>query len=82
MDITKERAAEEQRVDAQRELEKAMAQVISEFLRICAHCKTMRDSTGNWTSIENYISDKSQVLFSHGYCPECATNILSAVRGR
>lgn len=77
MDITREKAAEEQRVDAQRELEKALARVISGFLPICARCKAIRDSVGNWTSIEQYIFDKSQVQFSHGYCPECAKKMLS-----
>jgi PAS domain S-box-containing protein len=77
MDITKEKAAEEQRVDAQRELEKTLAKVISGFLPICAQCKAIRDSAGNWTSIEKYIFDKSQARFSHGYCPECAKKNLS-----
>jgi PAS domain S-box-containing protein len=77
MDMTKEKAAEEQRVDAERELEKALARVISGFLPICAQCKAIRDSAGKWISIEKYIFDKSQVQFSHGYCPECAKKVLS-----
>jgi hypothetical protein len=41
------------------------------FLPICSHCKKIRDGK-DWKSIEGYISDHSEALFSHGICPECA----------
>lgn len=47
------------------------------ILPICAHCKKIRIEGGDsrdrkaWKSIENYISEKTDVGFSHGYCPEC-----------
>lgn len=40
------------------------------FLPICAHCKKIRDGK-DWKSIEGYISDHSEALFSHGICPAC-----------
>ena len=76
IDITKEKAVEQQREDTQKELEKALAKVISGFLPICAQCKAIRDSSGHWTPIENYIVHKSPVEFSHGYCPECVKKVL------
>lgn len=41
-------------------------------LPVCACCKKIRDEHGNWRSIESYISDGSDAVFSHGICPECA----------
>jgi PAS domain S-box-containing protein len=82
MDITPEKAAEHQRETAREELEIALAQVISGFLPICSSCKAIRESDGGWTPIEEYIFHKSQVQFSHGYCPECARKIFGDIYRR
>jgi YesN/AraC family two-component response regulator len=59
------------------ELRNALAGVklLSGFLPICASCKKIRDTRGNWQQIEAYISSNSEAKFSHGICPEC-TQIL------
>ena len=41
-------------------------------LPICAWCKKIRDDKGYWNQIEEYFSERSKALFSHGLCPECA----------
>jgi hypothetical protein len=47
------------------------------ILPICACCKKIRVEGGNpqdrraWRAVENYISEKTEVGFSHGLCPEC-----------
>jgi hypothetical protein len=47
------------------------------ILPICSRCKKIRLIDGNpsdpkaWKKIENFISEKASVEFSHGYCPEC-----------
>ncbi|MFH1019437.1 MAG: hypothetical protein V1782_02330 [Pseudomonadota bacterium] len=41
------------------------------FLPICSFCKKIRKGE-EWTSLEKYMSDHSEALFSHGLCPECA----------
>jgi len=41
------------------------------FLPICANCKKIRDDKGYWTQIEAYISERSDVIFSHGLCIDC-----------
>jgi CheY-like chemotaxis protein len=55
------------------ELEEALARVheLSGLLPICMHCKKIRDDKGYWNQLEAYISEHSEVLFSHGICPEC-----------
>ena len=40
-------------------------------LPICAHCKKISDDKGSWDQIEEYISQHSDVDFSHGICPDC-----------
>lgn len=40
-------------------------------LPICSYCKKIRKE-GDWTSLERYMSDHSEALFSHGLCPDCA----------
>jgi hypothetical protein len=47
------------------------------ILPICCKCKKIRVVDANhkdqiaWKGIEAYISEKTNVDFSHGYCPEC-----------
>lgn len=42
---------------------------------ICASCKKIRDDVGYWTQVEQYISEHSELKFSHGICPECAIKL-------
>lgn len=55
------------------ELTKALERVkqLSGLLLICRTCKKIRDDGGYWNELEQYISDHSDVGFSHGICPEC-----------
>ncbi len=56
------------------QLEKARKEikVLSGLLPICAHCKSIRDESGEWNNMESYIDRHSEAEFSHGICPECA----------
>jgi hypothetical protein len=53
------------------ELKKEIA-VLEVFLPICSSCKQIRDDEGRWHQLEQYITDHTGTLFSHGLCPECA----------
>jgi DNA-binding response OmpR family regulator len=59
--------------DRVKELEKAIATVkqLEGLLPICANCKSIRDDHGHWNRIEEYVSTRSQAVFSHGICPSC-----------
>jgi len=72
--ILKQKRAEEEREKMIHELTEALAKVktLSGMLPICASCKKIRDDKGYWNRIESYISQHTEVLFSHGICPECA----------
>jgi CheY-like chemotaxis protein len=52
-------------------------QTLHGLLPICARCKRIRDTGGNWQVLESYISERSQAEFSHGICPECMHDLLS-----
>jgi hypothetical protein len=41
------------------------------LLPICAWCKKVRDDSGYWSRIEEYVSAHTQAEFSHGICPDC-----------
>lgn len=64
------------------ELREALENVraLSGLLPICSKCKKIRDDQGYWKHVETYISLHSDVLFSHGYCPECATKAMDDLK--
>jgi len=42
------------------------------LLPICASCKKIRDDTGYWHQVEDFVREHSDAEFSHGICPDCA----------
>jgi hypothetical protein len=53
--------------------------VIHGVLLICMRCKKVRNDKGSWQRLDEYIDSRSSVKFSHGYCPECAEEVLREV---
>ena len=61
------------------QLEEAASHIekLEKFLPICSSCKKVRLKDAdprkqeNWMEIENYISEKTDTMFSHSICPEC-----------
>jgi hypothetical protein len=49
----------------------AEIKILRGLLPICASCKRIRCETNQWHSVEAYISEHSEALFTHTYCPEC-----------
>ena len=45
---------------------------LSGLIPICAHCKKIRNDSGFWQQVEEYVSRRSSVQFSHSLCPECS----------
>ena len=56
------------------------------LLPICITCKKIRvmdrDSEGSekWQRIDTFISEKTDVDFSHGYCPTCFDKVIKKIR--
>lgn len=59
--------------DRIKELEAAQAQIrtLQGILPICMYCKKIRNDKQYWEQVETYVSDHSQVQFSHSICPDC-----------
>ena len=57
--------------DRVKELEDALTMVkqLEGMLPICANCKNIRDDSGGWNRIEDYVSEHTQAVFSHGNLP-------------
>jgi phosphoserine phosphatase RsbU/P len=41
------------------------------LLPICSYCKRIRDDQNYWEQVESYITEHTDVRFSHGICPAC-----------
>lgn len=66
------------------ELRLALEEVkrLSGLIPICAECKKVRDDEGYWSDVEEYLHEHSDVRFSHGLCPECATKLYPEYRDK
>lgn len=66
------------------ELRKALEHVqqLQGMLPICAICKNIRDDKGYWNSIEAYITEHTEAVFSHSICPVCAEKHYKEFLGR
>jgi len=76
-EITDRNQVEEEREKLILKLQGAFSKIniLKGLLPICASCKKIRDDTGYWNQIEEYIRDRSEADFSHGICPECAKKL-------
>ena len=63
-------------------LETALATVkkLEGVLPICGICKKIRNDQESWQQMEQYISEHSEALFSHGLCPDCYQKELLEIR--
>lgn len=75
-----------QRVLADRvqELEQALSQVkqLQGLLPICSYCKKIRDDKNYWQRVDTYVSDRTDVEFSHGICPDCFDRVSAEIKAK
>jgi len=64
------------------ELRDALAHVktLTGLLPICCHCKKIRDDEGYWSQVEEYLTKRIEVDFTHGICPECIKQYYGSPR--
>jgi len=67
-----------------KELEVALSQVkqLQGMLPICSYCKKIRNDQNYWQKVEGYISDHTNVEFSHGICPDCHVRVKEELAER
>ena len=44
------------------------------LLPICSYCKRIRDEANEWSSVEQYVSERFDACFTHSICPDCYTS--------
>jgi DNA-binding response OmpR family regulator len=66
------------------ELEQALSKVkqLQGMLPICSYCKKIRNDQNYWQRVEGYISDHTDVEFSHGICPDCHLRVVDEIAER
>jgi signal transduction histidine kinase len=72
-EITDRKLAELDRERLISELQEALEKIktLRGLLPICAWCKKIRDDSGYWKKVEDYLEEHTDALFTHGICPEC-----------
>ena len=72
-DITERKRLQDELMDKVELLEAALAKVkqLEGIIPICMYCKKIRDDKESWHKLEDYITQHSEALFSHGICPSC-----------
>ena len=86
-EMSRRRRVEKEQRELIERLEKALAEVktLSGLIPICGWCKKVRNDTGYWQSVEQYVASHTDASFSHGMCPDCAAkfkeDIFKANRG-
>jgi DNA-binding response OmpR family regulator len=65
----------------ERELEEALEEIktLKGILPICSYCKQIRNDAGYWQQVEEYISEHSEAMFSHGVCPTCYKKVMAGL---
>lgn len=46
-------------------------ETLNGLMPICSSCRKVRDDKGYWKMIESFISERADVQFTQGMCPEC-----------
>ena len=61
------------------ELEIALSKVkqLNGLLPICSYCKHVRTDGDYWEQVEQYVSDHTDLQFSHGVCPACYDKVAA-----
>ena len=59
------------------ELKAALEDVrtLTGFLPMCANCKSVRDVSGYWNEIEQYLQIHTTAVTTHSICPNCAQKL-------
>lgn len=76
-DITERKNAEPERAAALARIKK-----LEGIIPICMHCKKIRDDQNSWNQLEQYITNHSEAMFSHGICPQCYEEQMASIKNR
>ncbi|MBU5612133.1 Tll0287-like domain-containing protein [Geomonas azotofigens] len=72
-DVAERKAIQAELAAKVEQLEAALAKVriLEGVIPICSYCKKIRNDEESWQQMEQYISEHTDAMFSHGICPSC-----------
>lgn len=53
--------------------------VMEGLLPICSSCKKIRVKDNNWDVLEEYITERTNVKFTHSLCPDCMKRLYDDI---
>jgi sigma-B regulation protein RsbU (phosphoserine phosphatase) len=53
------------------EAESARTRPLRELLPICCYCRRIRDERQQWSTLEQFLMERIDAHFTHGFCPTC-----------
>jgi light-regulated signal transduction histidine kinase (bacteriophytochrome) len=56
------------------------AEQLQQLLPICAWCKKIRSDKDYWQRVEDYVSQHTDIRFTHGMCPECFSKEMAGLK--
>jgi sigma-B regulation protein RsbU (phosphoserine phosphatase) len=61
------------------ELQAALSRVkqLTGLLPICSYCKSVRTDQNYWERVDHYMTQHTDVQFSHGICPACYETVVA-----
>ncbi len=76
-DITLRKALEEEREAIIAELQQALENIrtLKGLIPVCAGCKRIRNDSGYWQQVDEYLRQNTDSEISHGLCEECARRL-------
>jgi sigma-B regulation protein RsbU (phosphoserine phosphatase) len=66
-----------------RELQTAESSLtrLRKLIPICSYCKKIRGDEDYWEQLEDYLSEQTDLEFSHGVCPTCYPKAMREMSG-
>lgn len=53
---------------------------LSRIFPICSYCKNIRETSGEWVPVEQYVKEITGTTASYGICPDCLKKELGGIR--
>jgi len=50
--------------------------ILRGFLHVCGYCGRIKEDDEKWISQQEYITQHSEAVFSHGICPDCVQKFM------
>jgi len=65
------------KINDERQTALSEVKTLTGLLPICASCKKIRNDSGYWQKLEEYLEKHTDVQFTHGLCQECMARTLA-----